>query len=199
MKENSKFDLDIQSFDIKEYLFTILSYWKLFLISVVLALFIAKVVNMTSERIYSLSSLITVKDEQNPLFTSNTNIAFNWGGPSDRVETIITILKSRSHNEKVVREMNLVLDYLAEGRFRNTDVYGRIPVMIEIDTTHFQLINTDLKLNFLSNTEVEISFEMDDEKNTLVDYSNGRTKNHVPKELNFSEVYPLNAWISSPF
>ena len=30
MKEVNKFDLEIQSFDIKEYLYKIVGYWKLF-------------------------------------------------------------------------------------------------------------------------------------------------------------------------
>jgi hypothetical protein len=34
MKENSKLDLDIQSFDIKEYLYKIISYWKLFAVMI---------------------------------------------------------------------------------------------------------------------------------------------------------------------
>ena len=91
MKEVNKFDLEIQSFDIKEYLFKIVGYWKLFLIAIVLSLIIAKIVNVRSQKIYNLKSLITVSDEQNPLFSSSTNIAFNWGGPSDKVETIITM------------------------------------------------------------------------------------------------------------
>jgi len=37
MKEVNKFDLEIQSFDIKEYLFKIVGYWKLFLIAIVLS------------------------------------------------------------------------------------------------------------------------------------------------------------------
>ncbi len=126
MKENSKLDLDIQSFDIKEYLYKIISYWKLFAVMIFAALVIAKIVNYTSEKIYNLKTLITVKDEQNPLFSSSTNIAFNWGGPSDKVETIITILQSRSHNEKVVKKLNLTLDHFTEGRLRKVDIYGRI-------------------------------------------------------------------------
>ena len=90
------------------------------------------------ERVYDLETIITVKDEQNPLFTSNTNIAFNWGGPSDQVETIITILKSRTHNEKVVRKLNYVVDYFVDGRFRKINVYGNSPFLVDIDTFKYQ-------------------------------------------------------------
>jgi capsular exopolysaccharide synthesis family protein len=198
MKEVNKFDLEIQSFDIKEYLFKIVGYWKLFLIAIVLSLIIAKIVNVRSQKIYNLKSLITVSDEQNPLFSSSTNIAFNWGGPSDKVETIITILQSRTHNEKVVDQLNFKIDYFVEGRFRKVDIYGSSPFLVEIDSLKYQLQNTDFKLEFLSNDEVRISFEMDDEKNTLINYSINDTKNFVPTEEEFSEVYSLNKMLDSP-
>ena len=198
MKENNKFDLDIQSFDIKEYVYKIISYWKLFLLTIFMALIIAKVVNTVSKKIYSLKTLITVTDEQNPLFSSSTNIAFNWGGPSDRVETIITILKSRTHNEKVVDKLNLKLDYFVEGRFQKQDIYGRAPFKVEIDTLKYQLQNTEIKLKFLENQEVEISFEMDDEKNTLINYTLNKTRNFVPDEEEFSQVFRLNQMIETP-
>ena len=199
MKEVNKFDLEIQSFDIKEYLYKIAGYWKLFAVAIILALIIAKIVNTTSQRIYNLKGLITVKDEQNPLFSSSTNIAFNWGGPSDKVETIITILQSRTHNEKVVKQLNFTLDYFVEGRFRKVDIYGRSPFLIGIDTLKYQLQNIDIKLEFLSNEEVKISFEMEDEEHTLINYELNDTHKFVPKEEEFSRVFPLNTMLDTPF
>ncbi len=198
MKEVNKFDLEIQSFDIKEYLYKIASYWRLFTVVIVIALIIAKIVNTTSQKIYDLKTLITVKDEQNPLFSSSTNIAFNWGGPSDKVETIITILQSRTHNEKVVKQLNFNLDYFVDGTFRMVDIYGRSPFLIEIDSSQYQLQNTDFKLEFLSNEKVRISFEMDDEKNTLINYELNDTKNFIPESEEFSQEFFLNELLQTP-
>ncbi|MDH3323657.1 MAG: polysaccharide biosynthesis tyrosine autokinase, partial [Flavobacteriaceae bacterium] len=199
MKENNKFDIELQTFDIKEYFFKIIGYWKLFLVVIVLALIIAKIVNTTSKRIYNLKSIITVSDEQNPLFSSSTNIAFNWGGPSDKVETIITILKSRSHNEKVVKKLNYNIDYLSEGRFRKENVYGRTPFKIELDSLKYQLQGNDIKLDFLSNDEVKISVEFDDEDNKLINYNSNRTKSFMPENLMYEEVFSLGSIIETPF
>jgi len=199
MKENNKFDLELQSFDIKEYLFKVAGYWKLFLIVIVLALIIAKIINSTSQRIYSLKSVITVSDEQNPLFSSSTNIAFNWGGPSDKVETIITILKSRSHNEKVVKRLNYNIDYLIDGSFRKKDIYGDAPFKVSLDTLKYQLRGNELKFEFLNNDEVRISIELDDEKNSMINYFTNDTKSFVPANLEFSEVFPVNTFIESPY
>ncbi len=199
MKEVNKFDLDIQSFDIKEYLFKVVGYWKLFLVIIVIALIIAKLVNMRTQKIYNLKSIITVSDEQNPLFSSSTNIAFNWGGPSDKVETIIAILKSRSHNEKVINELKYYIDYLIEGNYHKKNIYGAVPFTIYLDTLKYQLQGNDLKFEFLTNEEVKISIEFDDEKNTLINYSSNDTKTFVPNELEYSKIFPVNSLIETPF
>ena len=131
---------------------------------------IASFVNNYKQRIYSLNSIITVKEEQNPLFTSSTNIAFNWGGPSDKVETIMTILKSRTHNEKVVDSLKSYIDYLQEGRFRLNDVYGNVPFEVVLDSVSYQLLNTPIKLEFLENDKVLVSVDFDEEEQSLIKY-----------------------------
>ena len=98
--------------------------------------------------------MITVKDEQNPLFSSSTNIAFNWGGPSDQVETIMTILKSRTHNEKVVSKLKYQIVYLKEGNYRKEDIYGKNPFVVNLDTAHYQLQGTIIQLDFLESNEI---------------------------------------------
>ncbi len=71
MKELNKSDLEIQSVDIKEYLFKLVRYWKIFVVMAVLSLIIAKFINIRTQRVYNLNSLITITDEQNPLFSVN--------------------------------------------------------------------------------------------------------------------------------
>jgi uncharacterized protein involved in exopolysaccharide biosynthesis len=163
-KASSSFDFnEFSTLDIKILLLKVLSYWKWFLFSLIIAYFATRYINSSSERIYSLDSLITVKDEQNPIFSSSTNIAFNWGGPSDMVETIKTILQSRTHNEKVIQQMQFYIDYLHEGKYRMEDVYGETPFEIKIDTTKFQLINTLMKLEFVSDSRVKLSIDFEEE------------------------------------
>ena len=89
--------------DIKDYLFRIIANWKWFVFAILVAFAIAYYFNISSEKIYGLSTTIAVKEKQNPLFATGTNIAFNWGGVSDKVESIRKALTSRSHNENVIK------------------------------------------------------------------------------------------------
>ena len=118
------FSKNKENIDYKSFILYLLYYWKLFVITVITAIIIAKFMNGFLEEQYRLSSLISVKEETNPLFSTGTNIAFNWGGASDEIQTIQTILRSRSHNEKVVKETKFYISYLKEGKYRLKDVYG---------------------------------------------------------------------------
>ena len=90
------------NFDFKGFLVKTIANWKLFLVSWILAFTIAYQVNVRKEKIYAMSNMISVKEETNPFFTANTSLVFNWGGTSDKVQTVSTLLKSRTHNENVV-------------------------------------------------------------------------------------------------
>ena len=104
--------------NIKDYLFRILANWKWFVATIAIALTVAYYINISTQRVYGLKTTIAVNEKQNPLFSSGTNIAFNWGGVSDKVESIRKALTSRSHNEKVISRLNFYVDYLKDGRFR---------------------------------------------------------------------------------
>ena len=111
--------------NIKDYIFRILSNWKWFVATVAVAMTIAYYVNISTQKQYGLNTTILINEKQNPLFSSGTNIAFNWGGVSDKVQSIRKSIVSRAHNEKVVKDLEFYLEYLIEGRFRYEDIYGR--------------------------------------------------------------------------
>ncbi|MFQ3305365.1 MAG: hypothetical protein ACI9K4_000425, partial [Polaribacter sp.] len=121
--------------DVKEYIYKVLAYWKLFLVSIVISLIVAKFKNDYAQRIYTLETVISVKEKNNPLFSTGTNIAFNWGGSSNELETVKVILRSRAHNEIVVKNLNFYVNYLQEGRYRIEDKYGYTPFKVHLNTS----------------------------------------------------------------
>lgn len=191
--QNTPFDFnEFSSLDIKALLLKIVSYWKWFIISLILAYFVIKYINDYQKRLYSIDSLITVKDEQNPIFSSSTNIAFNWGGTSDQVETVKTILKSRTHNEKVVQEKQFYIEYLREGKYRLEDVYGKTPFRISVDTSHFQLINTLFKIEFIAASKVRISINFgENTKKELLNYHTSKKQIYSINERIYNQEFPI--------
>ncbi|MDT8348123.1 MAG: sugar transporter, partial [Flavobacteriaceae bacterium] len=74
-------------FDIKGLLIKMSSYWYVFVLSIIIALGIAHRHNIRKQSIYGMETLISIKDDQNPFFTTNTSLTFNWGGTTDKVNT----------------------------------------------------------------------------------------------------------------
>ena len=97
------------SFDFKGFLIKITSYWKWFIISLLITITIAHQVNIRKEKVYALETSIAIKEENNPFFSSTTSLVFNWGGTSDQVQNISNTLRSRSHNEIVVNQLQFYI------------------------------------------------------------------------------------------
>ena len=156
MNEEIDFNELQSSFDIKAFIFKVISYWKVFVLTIAIGLSIAYYKNVRKENVYKLNSLISVENEQNPFFTSNTSISFNWGGVTNKVQTVMTTLKTRSHNEKVLDSLQYYIQYLEQGKYRKNDIYKNAPFIIDIDKSQGQLLGQPIGIRFLNDNEFEI-------------------------------------------
>ena len=136
------------TFDFKGFVLKVFSYWQLIIVSVGISLAVAYYNNVRKLPFYSLGNSISIKDDQNPFFTSNTSLTFNWGGTSDKVNTAVTILRSRTHNEEVVERLQYYMDYLAAGEYQRVDAYGATPFMVAVDTIRAQAVNLPITITF---------------------------------------------------
>lgn len=187
------------TFDFKGFLIKILSYWKWFIVSLLIAFTIAYQVNVRKEKIYGVESLINIKEVNNPFFTANTSLVFNWGGTSDKVQTVMTILKSRSHNELVVAKLQFYIEYLQQGKYNLQDAYGEVPFYVNIDQTKGQLLGMPIRIKFLTPTEYEIRIPFEADQVSLANYStNVNSVTKVSKE-EFVKKFKIGEHVSLPF
>ena len=187
------------SFDFKGFLIKITSYWKWFVLSLIITFTIAHQVNVRKEKVYQLETSIAIKEENNPFFTSNTSLVFNWGGTSDQVQNISNTLRSRSHNELVVSKLNYYIEYLEKGKYNYKDAYGLVPFIIKIDSTKPQLEGTLVRVKFLSESEYMMDIAFEGKSTDLINYSND-TKSQtsvVPGE--FKKRYKTGQRVALPF
>ncbi len=198
IKDFSIFENQV-NFDFKGFLIKIGSYWKWFLISLLITFTIAYQVNIRKEKIYGMETLIAVKEESNPLFTSNTSLVFNWGGTSDQVETISTTLQSRSHNELVVDKLQYYIDYLVQGEYNLVDAFGAVPFYVNIDKSKGQLSGVLIGIKFLSENEYEIRIPFVNPSVSVVTYSNNSYSNTAVETGDFVKKYKVGEQVSLPF
>ncbi|MCV2483972.1 polysaccharide biosynthesis tyrosine autokinase [Flavobacterium sp. SH_e] len=187
------------NFDFKGFLLKIASYWKWFLISLIITFTIAYQVNIRKEKIYGMQTLVSIKEESNPFFTSNTSLVFNWGGISDQVNGISTILQSRSHNELVVDKLQFYIDYLEQGKYNFIDSYGAVPFYIDIDKTKGQIANTLISIKFLSENEYEIQIPFENSSVPLITYSTNTYGNTSVQPVSFVKRYRVGDRVELPF
>ncbi|PIF31408.1 protein involved in gliding motility EpsB [Flavobacterium sp. 9] len=187
------------SFDFKGFLLKIASYWKWFLVSLIIAFTIAYQVNIRKEKIYSMQTMISIKEESNPFFTSNTSLVFNWGGISDQVNGISTILQSRSHNEMVVDKLQYYIDYLEQGKYNLVDSYGAVPFYVSIDKTKPQLANALISIKFLSENEYQIKIPFEVNSVSLITYSTNVYSNTSVQPGMFVKKYKVGEQVVLPF
>ncbi|WP_347052946.1 polysaccharide biosynthesis tyrosine autokinase [Flavobacterium olei] len=187
------------NFDFKGFLLKIISYWKWFLVSLIIAFTIAYQVNIRKEKIYGMQTMVSIKEESNPFFTANTSLVFNWGGISDQVNGISTILQSRSHNELVVDKLQFYIDYLEQGEYNLVDSYGAVPFYVEIDKTKGQLANTLIKIKFLSENQYQIQIPFESNSVSLIKYSDNTYSNTSVQPTIFAKKYKVGETVNLPF
>ncbi|MNF34370.1 Tyrosine-protein kinase ptk [compost metagenome] len=187
------------SFDFKGFLIKIASYWKWFLLSLLITFTIAYQVNIRKEKIYGMETVIVVKEESNPLFTSNTSLVFNWGGTSDQVQTISTTLQSRSHNELVVDKLQYYVDYLVQGEYNLIDAYGAVPFYVTIDKSKGQLVGNPIGIKFLNESEYEIRIPFENSSVSLLTYTTDSYSNTAVEVGDFVKKYKVGELVSLPF
>ncbi|WP_300565281.1 tyrosine-protein kinase [Flavobacterium sp.] len=187
------------SFDFKALFTKILGHWSWFLISLIIAFAIAYQVNIRKQKIYGVTTTIAYKEENNPFFTANTSLVFNWGGTSDQVQTLMTTIKSRSHNEMVVKELNYFIEYLKQGKYNIEDAYGEVPFYVNINKNLPQISNQLINIRFVSQNEYEMSINFENPNVSLLNYTTENPSNTNVQVGEFKKRYKIGEQVSLPF
>lgn len=187
------------TFDFKGFLVKTLGYWKIFLVSWFLAFTVAYQVNVRKEKVYQLSNTISVKEETNPFFTANTSLVFNWGGTSDKVQTVSTLLRSRSHNEEVVSRLQLYIHYFEQGEYQLVDSYGAVPFKIHLALDHPQLTGQLIQIKFVSPTQYQISIPFENQNVSLLDYKSLTSSAVAVNPVPFTQTFSVGQHVQLPF
>ncbi|WP_458627297.1 hypothetical protein [Winogradskyella sp. PC D3.3] len=186
-------------FDFKGFLFKALNLWKLILLCIGAALLVAYFINVRKESIYRLDSLITIDNEQNPFFTANTSISFNWGGVSGKVGSILTEIKTRTHNELVIDSLEYYKLYLKQGKYHLIDIYKDAPFNVITDKSKPQALNKEIGIKLLDGLSYEIFYEFTENK-VLTQVFDSKEKLTTSVSVGmFSKVFKYGEVVNTPF
>ena len=126
-------------------------------------------------------------------------MVFNWGGTSDQVSTLMSTIKSRSHNEDVVRELQYYVEYLRQGKYNMEDAYGEVPFVVKLNKHLPQLIGRIINIRFINTKTFEITIPFDQAKVGLYNYTTDEySQTNVPVG-EFKKQYTIGQQIALPF
>lgn len=104
----------------------ILTYWPVFIVSVIVALLIAFVYTRYATPLYEVKAKMLIKDDQKGGLANGQLLEeFGMQSPGANVENEIEILQSRTLMMRVVDALNLNVHYYAPGRIITSEYYGK--------------------------------------------------------------------------
>lgn len=186
-------------FDIRQFFIKLLKLWWLFILCLGLGMGYAYYKNQFIQTIYSAESLISIKDNTNPLFTNNTSLTFNWGGTTDKVTTAIVQFKSRTHAEQVVDELQFYINYIKEGDYYNTDAYKQTPFYIYADTSAAQLYGKNIRIKVIDQERFELSTSFPNATAGGYHYGNKKPEPVTVPQGTWKQQFKFGDSISLPF
>lgn len=149
-----------------------------FIISAILALGIAFIVNRYTTRIYNISSTILIEDNTK----GSSLFGKNMGGSLDMLsgfgmypslqnfENQSIILQSYSQIRRTIDNLNFEVSYYRQGRISKNEIYNQSPFEIIYFTDHPQILNANFNVSI--DNEGFINLSIDEKNKFIFNYDN---------------------------
>ncbi|MDN5627103.1 MAG: polysaccharide biosynthesis tyrosine autokinase [Weeksellaceae bacterium] len=188
-------------FDPVHFLQRILRNWYWFVILGFLGYCISYVYSRYyAQRVYASTLSLSISNNTASYFTPNQSINFIWGqgGNQDGVY-LKKILLSRSHNEFLVKKLNLITSYTTKGLIKSTYLDQEdSPVFLEIDKNHPQQVNYPISLIPKGGNKYEVVLPDDGESVYLYNYNTEGTQEVPHYQRPKNKIIRVNEWYQSP-
>lgn len=121
-----------EEFDFKKTISSFLAYWKLYLVSVFVLIFLGLMFIRYSTPLYQVNAQVLVQDDQNSSSSSffNSDMLADFGGMfnmQNNVYNELAILQTKDLLEKVVKDMSLNITCYIKGDIRDVEQYRKSP------------------------------------------------------------------------
>jgi tyrosine-protein kinase Etk/Wzc len=166
-----------------------------FILSVILFLGIAYVVNRYTTKIYNIATTLLISDN-----TKGTPLSKNVGGSLDmfsgfgmypslqNFENQIIILKSYSQVRRTVEQLNFEISYFTQGRFAQQEIYKQAPFEVIFSHEHNQVLGAKFNLSIRNDGTMDISIK--EENKPLFLYEKDENNGRVTKIEYSSSIKP---------
>lgn len=144
-----------ETFDIKKIFFKFFSYWKYYLLSVILFILLGLIYIRYSDPIYKISAKILIQEPEGSKGTSGgfmpSSQVLDFGdlfNTQNNIYNELYILQTRDILSEVVDQMDLTKVYRTEGSIRNIDQYKKVPFKAYFDPNSDTIPEINIHLQF---------------------------------------------------
>ncbi len=127
--------------------------YKLFIVSVIIAVGVAFLVNRYSIPVYSISSSMLIKENKTQQSSPDVNdfLNSNLFGKNQNFQNELWVMKSSPVLEQTIRNLDLLVSYYKKDKFKYYDAYQNVPFQVFFLENHPQPVNVRFELTFLMN------------------------------------------------
>jgi tyrosine-protein kinase Etk/Wzc len=136
IEKKEAYDEQEDGIDIREILLYYLRYWKWFVASILIFLFLGGLVYLSWGRSYEVSTSVLIKEEGSKASASTAISNLEDLGllsTTNNVDNEIAVFSSPNLIRQTVDTLGLFTTYFQEGLFRQTEVYKQCPYTVELD------------------------------------------------------------------
>ncbi|MBR09129.1 MAG: hypothetical protein CMP48_15785 [Rickettsiales bacterium] len=196
MDQNQQYLLDESDGEspIKHYLFLSFQYWKFYLISVILCLAGAYLVNRYTIPQYSVSGTLLIKDqESNP--TGEVLKELDIFNSAVNLNNEIAIMRSHSLTKRVVDSLELYIRIFKTGRFKDSEIDKKAsPIIFKLSTAPDSLYFAEIFVKIIDTSTFEVDLSIDSEDKTIANFGelvllpNASFTVHLSKTFNTENI-----------
>ena len=147
--------------ELKVVLFNYLKYWPFIVTCTLVCVLAAFLFNKYATPVYLVQSSVIITEEPQPL-GSEIFDAVGMMPIKNNVENEIGILKSYTLAEEAILELGLDVFYFTDDLLSSIQVHSGVPVKVDVDWTHPQLVKGKFVIEVLDNQTFSIEPDGDD-------------------------------------
>ncbi|MGS0748426.1 hypothetical protein [Halpernia sp. GG3] len=188
-------------FDTEHFIRNVLKYWYWFLLMFVMGYFISFIyAKYYAQRIYASDLSLSISNSSSSYFTPNQSINFIWGQTGNQDGIFLKkLLLSRTHNEYLVRQLDLYSNYSTKGLIKATYLdKNDSPVFLEIDKTHLQQVNYPITLFPKGGSKYEVELPNDGQQTSLYSFIGEGFQSISPYKRPANKIISVNEWYTTP-
>lgn len=166
---------EVRDLDIREQVSKYVRHWPWFILSIILTLSIATLYLRYANPIFSTNATILIKDDANRNLSEMAafqDIGVAGGLNASSFENEIQVLKSNSLTKRVVKNLDLNVNYYSEGSLRTTELFGNIPFKVGVITPD-SLVTSSFEPFYIQLVSSDRFKLLDEDKAELKEYSFG--------------------------